>query len=278
MELKDALGYLGLDAEKVKTIDDLKATFEKEFVRTSTLNEDSEFIKPILGKTFGTQENELRKIAKKFEIDFDADDFKETKRVSEKADLLITKIAEAKDSKIKDFETKLLQGSDEKLTAAEKKAEKLARELQEKNSLLEATANEYNTFKQSASNEMKSFKLNHVKTDVFGKLKYNSQATDLAKKGFLATIAEKYEFDFDEKESPIIRVKGGTQIKSDKVAGAFLSPEEVIKKEAIDAGLYEVNPNAGNQTRTVTVSATGTQTTSNVNPNGTAVRKVAERL
>ena len=52
---------------------------------------------------------------------------------------------------------------------------------------------------------------------------------------------------------------------------------EVIKKEAIEAGLYEVNPNAGNQTRQVTVTATGTQT-STVNPNGTPVRKVAERL
>lgn len=277
MELKDVLGYLGIDAEKVKTLDDLKGTFEKEFVRTSTLNEDSEFIKPILGKTFGTQENELRKIAKKYEIDFDADEFKEAKRVSEKADILVAKIAELKDGKIKEFETKLLQGSDEKLTAAEKKAEKLAKELQEKNSLLEATANDFNTFKQTAASEMKNFKLNHVKSNVFGSIKYNSQATDLAKKGFLATIAEKYEFDFDEKETPIIRVKGSTQIKSDKVAGAFLSPEEVIKKEAIDAGLYEVNPNAGNQTRQVTVTATGTQTTT-VNPNGTPTRQVAPRL
>lgn len=277
MELKDVLGYLGLDAEKVKTLDDLKGTFEKEFVRTSTLNEDSEFIKPILGKTFGTQENELRKIAKKYEIDFDADEFKEAKRVSEKADILIGKIAELKDGKIKEFETKLLQGSDEKLTAAEKKAEKLAKELQEKNSLLEATANDFNTFKQTAASEMKNFKLNHVKSNVFGSIKYNSQATDLAKKGFLATIAEKYEFDFDEKEAPIIRVKGGTQIKSDKVAGAFLTPEEVIKKEAIDAGLYEVNPNAVNQTRQVTVTATGTQTNV-VNPNGTPARQVAPRL
>ena len=277
MELKDVLGYLGLDAEKVKTLDDLKGTFEKEFVRTSTLNEDSEFIKPILGKTFGTQENELRKIAKKYEIDFDADEFKEAKRVSEKADILIGKIAELKDGKIKEFETKLLQGSDEKLTAAEKKAEKLAKELQEKNSLLEATANDFNTFKQTAASEMKNFKLNHVKSNVFGSIKYNSQATDLAKKGFLATIAEKYEFDFDEKEAPIIRVKGGTQIKSDKVAGAFLTPEEVIKKEAIDAGLYEVNPNAVNQTRQVTVTATGTQTNV-VNPNGAPARQVAPRL
>ena len=277
MELKDVLGYLGLDAEKVKTLDDLKGTFEKEFVRTSTLNEDSEFIKPILGKTFGTQENELRKIAKKYEIDFDADEFKEAKRVSEKADILIGKIAELKDVKIKEFETKLLQGSDEKLTAAEKKAEKLAKELQEKNSLLEATANDFNTFKQTAASEMKNFKLNHVKSNVFGSIKYNSQATDLAKKGFLATIAEKYEFDFDEKEAPIIRVKGGTQIKSDKVAGAFLTPEEVIKKEAIDAGLYEVNPNAVNQTRQVTVTATGTQTNV-VNPNGAPARQVAPRL
>lgn len=277
MELKDVLGYLGVDAEKVKTLDDLKGTFEKEFVRVSTLNEESEYIKPILGKTFGTQENELRKIAKKFEVDFDADEFKEAKRVSEKADILVSKIAEIKDGKIKEFETKLAQGSDEKLTAAEKKAEKLAKELQEKNSLLESTANDFNQFKQSAANELKNFKLNHVKSNVFGSIKYNSQATDLAKKGFLATIAEKYEFDFDEKETPIIRVKGGTQLKSDKVAGAFLSPEEVIKKEAIEAGLYEVNPNAVNQTRQVTVTATGTQTNV-VNPNGTPVRKVAERL
>lgn len=277
MELKEVLNYLGFDAEKVKTIDDLKGTFEKEFVRTSTLNEENELIKPILGKTYGTLENELKKIAKKFEVDMD--EFKDAKKVSEKAELLISKIASIKDSKINEFKTKLEQGSDEKLTAAEKKAEKLARELKEKEALLEATVNDFNGFKQNSANELKNFKLNTVKSSIFNGLKYNSQATDLAKKGFLATIHEKYEFDLDEKEQPIIRTKGGTQIKSDKVAGAFLTPDEVIKKEAIDAGLYEVNPNTQQQQRTITITAAGNnQAQSKVNPNGTAARTVAPRL
>lgn len=277
MELKEVLDYLGLDAEKVKTIDDLKGTFEKEFVRASTLNEENDFVKPILGKTYGTLENELKKIAKKYEVDFD--EFKDAKKVSEKAEMLITKIATEKDSKINEFKTKLEQGSDEKLTAAEKKAEKLAKELKEKNALLDATVNDFNGFKQNAATELKNFKLNTVKSSIFNGLKYNSQATELAKKGFLATIHEKYEFDFDEKDQPIIRTKGGTQIKSDKVAGAFLSPDEVIKKEAIDAGLYEVNPNAQQQQRTITITPTGQQNNNaKVLPNGNPARTVAPRL
>jgi hypothetical protein len=272
MELKDVLGYLGYDAEKVKTIDDLKGTFEKDFIRASAINEESEFIKPILGKTFGTQENELKKIAKDFGIDLEVDEYKEAKKVSDKVKVLTKLISESKESIIKEQATKLAQGNDEKVKTLETKYEKLMREKAEKEALLEATANEYNQYKQNAASEMKNYKLNHVKTNVFGSVKYNSQASDLAKKGFLATINEKYEFDFDETEKPIIRAKGGQQLKSDKVAGAFLTPEEVITKEAIDAGLYEVNPQAQKQARTVvTVTPTG-QTTSHT---GTPTRRVA---
>jgi hypothetical protein len=272
MELKDVLGYLGYDAEKVKTIDDLKGTFEKDFIRASAINEESEFIKPILGKTFGTQENELKKIAKDFGIDLEVDEYKEAKKVSDKVKVLTKLISESKESIIKEQATKLAQGNDEKVKTLETKYEKLMREKAEKEALLEATANEYNQYKQNAASEMKNYKLNHVKTNVFGSVKYNSQASDLAKKGFLATINEKYEFDFDETEKPIIRAKGGQQLKSDKVAGAFLTPEEVITKEAIDAGLYEVNPQAKTQARTVvTVTPTG-QTTSHT---GTPTRRVA---
>lgn len=275
MELKDVLGYLGYDAEKVKTIDDLKGTFEKDFVRTSAINEDSDFIKPILGKTFGTQENELRKIAKEYSVDLENDEYKEAKKVSDKVKILTKLIAEQKDAIIKDQATKLSLGNDEKVKTLETKYEKLQREKAEKEALLEATANEFNQFKQSAASELKNFKLNHVKTNVFGSVKYNSQATDLAKKGFLATINEKYEFDFDETEKPIIRVKGGQQLKSDKVAGAFLSPEEVITKEAIEAGLYEVNPQARRQPVFVPPN-TKTTTTQTGTPN--PQRKVATPL
>lgn len=279
MELKDVLGYLGIDAEKVKTIDDLKGTFEKEFVRVSNINEDSDYVKPLIGKIYGTQENELKKVAKEFEIDIDADEFKEAKLVKDKLKLLTKKVAEKYDAKAKEWELKATQGNDEKLTAAEKKAEKLAKELKEKNSLLEATVTDFNSFKQNASSEMKNFKLNNFKSSLFGSLKYNSQASELAKKGFLATIAEKYEFDFDEKETPIIRAKGGQQLKNDKVAGAFLTPEEVIKNEAIEAGLYEVNPNASAQRRTITITPTGEpQTTAKVGANGQPTRTVAPRL
>jgi hypothetical protein len=272
MELKDVLGYLGYDAEKVKTIDDLKGTFEKDFIRASAINEESDFIKPILGKTFGTQENELKKIAKDFGIDLEVDEYKEAKKVSDKVKVLTKLISESKESIIKEQATKLAQGNDEKVKTLETQYEKLKREKAEKEALLEATANEYNQYKQNSANEMKNYKLNHVKTDVAGKVKFNSQATDLSKKGFWATINEKYEFDFDETEKPIIRSKGGQQLKSDKVAGAFLTPEEVITKEAIDAGLYEVNPQAQKQARTVvTVTPTG-QTTSHT---GIPTRRVA---
>ena len=47
MELKDLLAYLGMDAEKTKTLEDFKSAFEPEFVRAKNLNEDSEFVKLI---------------------------------------------------------------------------------------------------------------------------------------------------------------------------------------------------------------------------------------
>ena len=247
MEVKDVFGYLGYDAEKVKSIEDLKSQFEKDFVRASSINEDNEFIKPILGKTFGTQENELKKIAKEFEFDIEGEDFKEAKKVTDKMKILTKKIAELKDSSIKELQTKLSQGSDEKVKDYEAKLEKIKKEAKEKDSLLKQTADELNNLRLSSSNELKNFKLDLVKKDAFNQVKYNSQANELTKKGFYANIYEKYDFDFNEKGDAIIRLKNGTQLKSDKVAGAFMSPYEVLEKEAIDAGIYETNPNASKQ-------------------------------
>lgn len=277
MEAKDVLNYLGYDPEKIKSVDELKSTFEKDFVRASTINEDNEFIKPILGKTFGTQENELKKIAKEFEIDLESDDFKEAKKVTDKVKLFTKKVAELKDMSIKDLQTKLSQGTDEKVKEYETKLERTKREAKEKEALLNQTIEEFNLFKQNSANTLKNFKLDIIKKDAFGQIKYNSTANDLSKKGFLATIAEKYEFDLNDNDEPIIRTKGGTQIKSDKVAGSFMTPIEVLQKEAIDMGIYETNPNANKQQAQIKIGANQTPQQANAIP-AQAVRQVAPRL
>jgi hypothetical protein len=91
LETKEVFEYLGIKADDIKDLDTFKATFEKDFIKQSNITEENESVKKILGKTFGTLENEIKKVAKGFEldIDFNSDDLKD-KKVTDKLKFVVS--------------------------------------------------------------------------------------------------------------------------------------------------------------------------------------------
>jgi hypothetical protein len=94
-----------------------------------------------------------------------------------------------------------------------------------------------------------------VKSQALGSLPWSSTATPILRKGFEATIAEKYKFDLDG-DSPVVRDKDGNIVQSKAKAGSPASYEEVIASEFEASGLKAVAdskkvpnfvPNAGIQ-------------------------------
>lgn len=249
MEIKDLLGYLGYDAEKIKSLDDFKPAFEKEFVKTSNLSEDNPLLGSVLGKVYGKQDHEMKKLAKELEIDFDTEEYKAAKMVTDKAKYISSKLQEKLNATISELKTKASQGNDDNYKDLEKKYAKLKQEKADTDNLLNTTKADFEKFQETSKNEVKGVKLGIKHSDSWGKVKWNSTtATELAKKGFLSHMKENYQLDLADDDSLILKDKNGNRIPSAKRAGEFKSYDEVLEEDAIKFGLLQLNEGAKKQT------------------------------
>lgn len=246
IEIKEIFDYLGVKPEDIKTIDDFKTTFDKEFLRPSAISEDSEPVKKIVGKLFGTLENEIKKVAKAHEldVDFDADELK-GKKVTEKLKFVFSKYDEKNNTVIEDLKTKASLGNDDKIKDWETKYGKLENKFKDVDNLLKKTSTDFDIYKVEADTKIKSVKLDVHKKDALSKIKFKPDISEFEKKGYLSTIAEKYDFDFDENENFVIKDKKGSFIQSGKTTGTFKNPLEVLEEEAVAGKLFLINKDAG---------------------------------
>jgi len=273
MELKDILEYVGFDADKVKTFDEFKAQFDKSFVKGTALSEDHEFVKPILGKFFNMQENELKKLAKVYEIELDNDEFKGLKKVSEKVDYVLKKKAELSSAKIKELEEKVNLGGDQKLAEAMENHKKLEAKYNDTKGLLDGVKKEYESFKTESANQMKGIKLSTHKEEAMKKVKFLPTISELQREGYQSIVNKKYKFDLDETGNFFVTDSEGKRIPNPKKAGEFKLPEEVLTEEATAAGLIQQNKDGG---KPATVFTPQSQTQTQVQPANE--RRVAARL
>lgn len=274
LEAKEILDYLGAKAE---TLEEFKASFDKDFIKQSMITEDSEPVKKILGKTFGTIENEVKKIAKGFDldVDFDSEDLK-GKKVTDKLKFVVGEFDKKNKLIFEDLTAKAGLGNDEKVKEWQSKFEKVDGKLKEKNTLFDSLKGEFDNYKTSTANEIKNTKLNIHKKEVFGKANFIDDANEFTKKGFLIDFQDKYDIDLDENESPIIKNKKGERLISTKTAGTFKEISEVLEEELALAKLLKLNANGGQAKPAKQTPPPPPNTNGNNNSNRT--RKVAERM
>lgn len=259
IEAKEILEYLGFDPEKVQSLEDLKPSFEKEFIKASNLSEDNPALGPVLGRIYGKQESELKKLAKEFELDLDNDDYRANKMVTEKTKFVLSKLNEKQSSVIAELKTKASQGNDEKVKELEKKLAKIAQEKADIDNLLNTTKTEYQQFQEKSKGEIKSVKLGIRETDALSKVKFKSDISEIEKRGFMSKIKEEYVLDLGDDDSLIVKDKTGARIPSTKKAGDFKSYDEVLEEVAVKEKLYQLNDSAKKQQ----VSATSASQTPN---------------
>lgn len=241
---KEALEYLGYKAEDFKDVNEFKEKFNKTFIKQENITEDSEPVKKILGKTYGTLENEIKKVAKSFDLDIDFDSIKD-KKVTDKLKFAFETYNNVKSEYIKELETKATQGNDDKVKEWEKKYEKISQKYKDTENLLSATTSEYNQFKEKAQNDVKGIKLSVKTKDAFSKIKLKPDISEFEKKGYYSTIQEKYQFDLDEQDNLVVKNKKGEAIPSAKTAGTFKTIEEILEEEAIAGKLLQLNNDGG---------------------------------
>ena len=248
MEVKEVIEFLGLKPDEIKTVDDLKAKFEPEFVRISTLTEDSEIIKPFTSKSFGILETESRKLAKKFEIDIDTDipEFKTVKKATEKYDLVAAKIIEKKDAKIAELAANAGKGNDEKVNELTATLEKEKKARKDEKELLKSISKEFDDYKATAANQLKTIKLETLKAAAKSTVKIIPEATELQKEGYDSIINKRFKFDLDETGNKLVVYDAdGKLIPNPKVTGTFKSAEDVLLEIAVKENLCKLNPDGG---------------------------------
>jgi len=273
MEFKDVAEYLGFKTDEIKTMEDFKTSFDKEFVKNSNINEDNESVKKILGKTFGTLENEVKKIAKGFEldVDFDSEDLK-GKKVTDKLKFVFGEYDKKQNVIIDDLKVKAGQGNDEKVKEWEEKYTKAIGKVKDTEALLKTTKNDFAEYQQNSQKEIKNTKLDIFKTQALSNVKFKSDINDIEKEGYLAVIQKNYNIDLDENGKVVVFDKENKRIPNPKVTGTHYELHEVLQNEAVKNKLFQLNPNEGKARPAAAEVAKGAAATSK------GARQVAARM
>lgn len=237
MELNDILKYQGIELGEDATIEDYKAAFDAQYLKKENAIKDEEIRNHFMGEATANHARELLRTAKQNEIELTPDEKKLP--IGDLSRLIVAKKSELFDAKLSEIEKTKSKPSEE-LNSIKEKYETLStryneelnakKELQQ---LVEEKENQFTTFK-------KEFKLNQAKDSIFGSLKYSDNANDLLKKGFMATVNEKYKIQLDDEENPIITDVEGNRIKDPNKHGSFLDPVSVLSNELNQAGLGKV--------------------------------------
>ena len=249
IEAKEILDYLGFDAAKIADLEAFKKEFEPEagkpiFVRAADVKK-SHVYSSIVGELTGSIQTKVKAIAKKFAVDLTKEEI-EGKQVEDIVSLVLEKQAEGNKSIVDELTAKAGQGNDEKVKEWQDKYSKIESKFNDTKSLLEKTNTDFGLYKETAATQLKNQKLDIFKKDVFGKLKFKQNASELEKIGFNAKVTEKYDFDLDENESFFVKDRNtGARIPSTKVTGQFMSAEEVLENEIVELGLLEKAPTGG---------------------------------
>lgn len=275
VEAKEVFEYLGIKPEDVKDLDTFKTKFDSEFIKQSMINEDSEPVKKILGKTYNKIEADIKKLQKDFEVDvdFDSDDYKGLKKVSDKFVFIASKIDGKHKSTIAELTEKAGKGNDEKVRELEEKYTKAISKAKDYETLLKKTGEEFETYKQTATEKEKSVKLDFYKSEALAKVKFKADINEFEKEGYLSKIEKTYKFDLDENGKAIILDKEGKRIPNPKVSSSFMEIADVLQEEAVKGKLFQLNPDAGKLKQPFISQQ---QQTQKVNP--ATGRKVAARL
>lgn len=255
LEAKDLLEYMGLKPDEVSTIDDFKAKIDTSFVRRDQVIKDKELVSQITGKVVGSATTTLNSVAKDLGIEITEDDIKGKKL----EDVIRTVGNKAKDfysTKITELET-LASSTDKEAIVKEyqTKINKLEQKYNDTNKLLDTTKQDYEGKIQGYENEKKQFKVNHLKSEAIKAVQFKDGLTELERKGFLATIEEEYDVDFDETGNPYpVDKKTKSRVPNPKVTGTFMELPDIYNHKAIELKLAKVV--AGNTQKQIYVPPT----------------------
>ena len=228
-----------LNLEEVESLDKAKEKFQNSFLPV-------EQHKSTIGKLTGTIATNVKKAFGQIGVQLTDEEFKERKveevivSASEKAKALL-------DEQKQEWEKRASEnGSEEVIKEWEKKYKTVEKKLTEVEQARLDAINGLEQFKIQVETEKKQGKIESVFNSALGSIKFDPTVNEFTKKGFVATINEKYLIDLEEDGNAVVKdKKTGERIKNTSKAGAFLGVDDVMLEEATKAGIIQKNPAAG---------------------------------
>lgn len=241
MDLKEFMEWLGVDGEKPE---DIKANFAKKYVTEDQFFKDPERLSKVTGKTVGSIHTGITRIGKAYGVEFTKEEAKD-KTPEDLADMIFKKHVDQYEAKLAELKKVAEAGNDDKVKELQSQLEKTRLKNSEFESAWKGAVAELEAKTKENEEKLKGVKLEFVKNNVWGSVKFDPTVDPLKRKGFEATIKENFVIDLDENDKPVIRNKDGKQIINPQKHDQFLSVEEVLQLEADKAGLTAKNKDAG---------------------------------
>ena len=227
IDLNEFAKFVGVDITDETTLDDVKTAFNEKYVPAEKYSTG-------LGELNGKVSHAISKAAKEIGVELTKEEVKD-KPLHE---LPLILAAKAKD---RFTELEGLKSATQEEIEAKYKGELTTyqQKVKDLSELNQSLSTQFEGFKVEVETKERNGKINAVKSQALGSLPWSSTATPILRKGFEATIAEKYKFDLDG-DSPVVRDKDGNIVQSKSKAGSPASYEEVISSEFEASGLKAV--------------------------------------
>lgn len=233
METTEILQTLGI--ENAENLEQFKQKFNETFVSRKIAIDDEEIKTKVVGKITGGLSTLIKR-----ELELDPKEI-EGKKVEEIFTLGVTKLK----GKISELEVNAAKTRDEAVAEWQTKAEKYKKDFTEYKTQTELLSKKLEETEQGFQNEKKNWTINQKFSDTRKKaLSMFSEEVlkdNLKLEGFNTLITKKYKFDLDESNELVVYDAEGKRIQNTNKIGAFLSPEEVLLKEATENKLLKLN-------------------------------------
>lgn len=227
MELSQVLEFMGFK-EAPADFDAFKAQFGEQYIGKQIAAKDPEIRSKVAGEVLGSATTAAKRL-----FSLEPDEIKD-KKLEDVLALAAEKAAAEKEA----LKAAGSKGDDEKIKAAQEKAEAAERRAKEEEGLRKSIAEQLAEKEKNFQSEIKAFKVNSKLSEVYAKLPWaqNSPVIEVAKEGFQSKLQKNYIFDADEQGNVIVTDKEGNRIPNES-KNNFLTPEEVIRMEAEKSAL-----------------------------------------
>jgi hypothetical protein len=229
-----------LNLEEAEDLEKAKATFQEKFI-------PAEEHKSKIGAITGKISTTAKRAFEPFGVKLSDEDFKE-KKIEEVLASASEKAKATFEEQKQEWEKRAsATGSDELVKEWEKKYKQVEKKATEAEQLRLDAISQFEKFKEEVQTKERNGKIENVFQSAFQTIKLDPTVNDLTKRGFRDTVLEKYILDLEETGDVVVKdKKSGERIKSGQKAGQFMTINDVLLKEATDAGIIQKNPAAGN--------------------------------